>query len=294
MPSLVKENTLTKDGLFSQAHFASQEDIEDQITLGLPAIPCENIWTHQDTAQGTIENQITLDPLNMPYDNIWSHQNQRSDTLNAFLPGTIPFTPRPTQGNGHANGNQVNAFLTIPFTPRPTQSNGHNGHTNGHNGYANGNQVDAFLTVPSTPRPMQSNGHNGSHNVVFRPVTTPFVPDPQINAIINAVIESEANRTVWESAAVSDTQSKSKATSKWAFFLELPHLLVYTLGALAIAGLYLMIPLLNLLNATIPGNLNALLIAIGIIVSGELLVCVILARTIPRRKAKRGRAIAHP
>ena len=290
MPSLVKENTLTKDGLFSKAHFTSQEDVENQITLGLPAIPCENIWTHQDTAQGAIENQITLDPLNMPYDNIWTHQKQHSDVLNVFLPGTIPFTPRPTQGNGHANGNQIGTFLTIPSTPRPTQSNGHNG-------YANSNQVSAFPTIPSTPRPTQSNGHNGyngSHYAVLQPVTAPFVPDPQINAIINAVIESEANRTVWESAVVSATQSKGKTTSKWAFFLELPHLLVYTLGALAIAGLYLMIPLLNLLNATIPGNLNALLIAIGIIVSGELLVCVILARTIPRGKAKRGRAIAHP
>src|SRR5216684_6207345 len=98
MPSLAKETTFTKDGLFSKAHFTSQDVVEDQITLDLPA---------------------------MPYENQWRHQRQDSDTGNAFLPGTVPFTPRPTQSNGHANGNR--------------------------NGHANGNQVRTFPAIPSTP-----------------------------------------------------------------------------------------------------------------------------------------------
>ena len=225
------------------------------------------------------EDEITLDLPAMPYE----HQS-----------GTIPFTPRTTQSNGHTNDNQIGAFLTIPFTPRPAQSNGHNGS----NGHSKSNQVSAFPTLPSTPRLTQSNGHNGhngSNNAAFQPAATPFVPDPQINAIINAVIErGETNHTLWESLVVSDTQSRGKASSKWALLIELPHLLVYMIGALAIAGLYLIIPLLNLLNATVPGNLNTLLIALGIIVPGELLVCIILARTIPRGKVKKGSVIAQP
>ena len=297
IPSLAKETTLSRDELFSKAHFTSQCVVEDQITLDLPAMPYEHQWTHQSASQCVVEDQITLDLPAMPYENQWTHQKRHVDALDAFLPGAIPFTPRPTQSNGHTNDNQIGAFLTIPFTPRPTQSNGHNGYTNGHNGHAKSNQVSAFPTIPSTPRPTQSNGHNGhngSKNAAFQIDATPFVPDPQINAIISAVIERETNRTIWESPVISDTQSKAKATSKWAFFLELPHLLVYMIGALAIAGLYLIIPLLNLLNATVPGNLNTLLIALGIIVPCELLVCFILARTIPRGKVKKRSVIAQP
>jgi hypothetical protein len=291
IPSLAKETTLTRDGLFSKAHFASQRVVEDQITLDLPA---------------------------MPYENQWAHQKRHGDALDAFLPGTIPFTPQPTQQDGHVSTNQSGAFRTIPFTHRPTQLDGHinsdkvrvfpanpstprrkqsNG-LNESNGHVYSDEVSTFPKLPSTPRPMQSNGHNGhngSNKAAFQPVTIPFVPDPQINAIINAVIErGETNYTLWESPVVSETQSKGKTTSKWTFLLELPHLLVYLLGALAIAGLYLLIPLLNLLNATVPGNLNILLIALGIIVPGELLVCFILAKTVPRGRVKKGSAIAQP
>jgi hypothetical protein len=314
IPSLAKEATLTRDGLFSKAHFTSQDDVEDQITLDLPAMPYENQWTHQSASQCVVEDQITLGLPAMPYENQWTHQKRHIDASDAFLPGTIPFTPQPTRQNGHVSTNQLGAFLTIPFTPRPTQLDGHinsnrvsvfpaipstprstqsNGH-NGSNGHVNRDQVSMFPMLPSTPRPTQSNGHNGSNNAAFQPVIIPFVPDPQINAIINAIIEKETNHTLWDSLVVSATQPKGKATSKWAFFLELPHLLVYMIGALAIVGLYLIIPLLNLLNATVPGNLNTLLIALGIIVPGELLVCIILARTIPRGKVKKGSVIAQP
>ena len=179
----------------------------------------------------------------------------------------LPVTPRLSQTTGRL----VTAFLTIPFTPRPARSNGY---SNGHNGY--------------------TNGHNRSKDTALEPAVVPFVPDPQIDAIISAVLERKTNRATGESLVVSGPQSKRKTASKWAFFLQLPYLMVYMTRTLAIAGLYLIIPLLNLLNVTIPGNLNRLLIALSIIVPGELLVCFILARTIPRSKAKKGSPIAQP
>jgi len=64
------------------------------------------------------------------------------------------------------------------------------------------------------------------------------------------------------------------------------------IGALAIFGLYLLIPLIILLIATFRGSLNTFIVALGIMTSGELLICFILARTIPRRKMKKRRAFA--
>ena len=227
-------------------------------------------------SQFTIEDQITLDLPALPYQNPWT---QQIDALNMFLPGTIPFIPRSDHHNGHSNGNQVSAFLTIPFTPRPDH----------HNGHSNGNQVSAFPTNLFTLQPVQFNGsaHNGSMLIAFQPASIPFAPNSQINGATK-----RAEHTTWESPIVSTSHSKGKATAKWRFLFELPHLLVYMVGALAIFGLYLLIPLLILLNATIRGSLNTFIVAFGIMASGELLVCFILARTIPRGKLKKRRAFA--
>jgi hypothetical protein len=203
-------------------------------------------------SQFTVEDQITLDLPAIPYENPWA---QQTDALNVFLPVTIRFPLRPDHHNGHSNGNQVSAFPTNPFPLQPVQFNG------------------------ST--------HNGSTAIAFQPVSIPFAPDSQINGVTR-----RAEHTTWESPTVSTGHSKGKATSKWRFLFELPHLLVYLIGALAIFGLYLLIPLLILLNATFRGSLNTFMVALGIMTSGELLVCFILARTIPRRKMKKRRAFA--
>jgi len=203
-------------------------------------------------SQFTVEDQITLDLPAIPYQNPWTHQ---IDALNMFLPGSIPFTPGQDHHNGHSNGNQVSAFPTIPFTPQPVQFNG------------------------ST--------HNGSTAIAFQPVSITFAPNSQINGATR-----RAEHTAWESPTVSTKHSKGKAPSKWRFLFDLPHLLVYMVGALAIFGLYLLIPLLILLNATVRGSFNIFIIALGIMTLGELLVCFILARTIPRRKVKKRRAFA--
>jgi hypothetical protein len=89
-------------------------------------------------------------------------------------------------------------------------------------------------------------------------------------------------------------ESLDAPTKKRSLLLELPHLLGYTVGMMAIFGLYLVIPMMILLNATLPGNWNKLLIALGILVVGELVICVILVKTMPARKSKHRHQSALP
>jgi len=62
-------------------------------------------------------------------------------------------------------------------------------------------------------------------------------------------------------------------------------------GAATILTLYLIIPFLILLNATIPSNWNKLLIALGILALGEFMICLILIKTTPRHKAKKEKVL---
>ena len=81
-------------------------------------------------------------------------------------------------------------------------------------------------------------------------------------------------------------EASDSAAKKRSLLLELPHLLGYMVGMMSIFGLYLIIPMMTLLNTTLPGSWNKLMIAAGILVVGEIVVCVILVKTIPRRKSK--------
>jgi hypothetical protein len=72
---------------------------------------------------------------------------------------------------------------------------------------------------------------------------------------------------------------------------ELPHLAGYIVGAATILTLYLIIPFLILLNATVPSNWNKLLIALGILALGECIICLILIKTTPRHKAKKEKVL---
>lgn len=81
-------------------------------------------------------------------------------------------------------------------------------------------------------------------------------------------------------------EASNSAAKKRSLLLELPHLLGYMIGMIAIFGLYLIVPMMILLNATLPGSWNKLMIAAGILVIGEIAICVILVKTIPRRKSK--------
>lgn len=306
MPSLTKETTRHREGDFAKARFASQFDEveEEQVTqdlpvtfLDLPVTSFGHSSIHLGYAQSAIEAQedvedhITPGLVAMPYENEWAYSEGRLDALDAVLPVTVPLTPliplspQPTEPGGHTTARRVSPLLTIPFTPRPVQSSGQ----------VEIDRVDTFPVLPSTPRPLD--GDSGSSQLATRDAITSIMTHPQLQAILHVVVGRETNFARWESLTVSashPTDAKGKAASKWAFFLELPHLLVYVIGAVAIAGLYLFIPLLNLLNATVPGHGNTLLIALGIVVPGELLVCFVLARTLPRGKAKKGKSVAQP
>lgn len=309
MPSLTKETTQRQEGNFAKARFASQYDeVEEvQVTQDLPVtffdLPVTSFGhssIHLGYAQSAqsaiealedVEDHITLDLVAMPYENEWAYSEGRLDALDAVLPVTIPLTPlillspQPTEPGGHTSARRVSPLLTIPFTPRPVQSNGQ----------VEIDRVDTFPVLPSTPRPLDEQSESGQ--LATRDAITSIMTHPQLQAIMHVVVGRETNFARWESLSVSashPSDAKGKAASKWAFILELPHLLVYVIGAVAIAGLYLFIPLLNLLNATVPGHGNTLLIALGIVVPGELLVCFVLARTLPRGKAKKGKSVAQP
>jgi hypothetical protein len=80
--------------------------------------------------------------------------------------------------------------------------------------------------------------------------------------------------------------ASDSGAKKHSLLFELPHLIGYMIGMMAIFGLYLIIPMMILLNATLPGSWNKLMIAAGILAIGEIAICVILVKTIPRRKSK--------
>jgi hypothetical protein len=88
-------------------------------------------------------------------------------------------------------------------------------------------------------------------------------------------------------------ESADAEAKKHSLLLELPHLIGYMIGMMAIFGLYIIIPLMILLNATLPASWNKLMIASGILVIGEIAICVILVKTIPSRKSKKKHTHSH-
>jgi len=88
-------------------------------------------------------------------------------------------------------------------------------------------------------------------------------------------------------------ESADAEATKHSLLLELPHLIGYMVGMMAIFGLYIIIPLMILLNATLPASWNKLMIASGILVIGEIAICGILVKTIPSRKSKQKHTHTH-
>lgn len=88
-------------------------------------------------------------------------------------------------------------------------------------------------------------------------------------------------------------ESAHVEAKKHGLLLELPHLVGYMVGMMAIFGLYIIIPLMILLNATLPASWNKLMIAAGILVIGEIVICGILVKTIPSRKSKQKHTHSH-
>ena len=68
----------------------------------------------------------------------------------------------------------------------------------------------------------------------------------------------------------------------------------YMVGAAAIFGLYLIIPLIILLNAFLPADWNKLIVALTVLMLGEFVILLILIKTTPRHKAKKGNMLVQP
>ena len=75
---------------------------------------------------------------------------------------------------------------------------------------------------------------------------------------------------------------------------ELISLVGYMVGAAAIFGLYLIIPLMILLSAILPATWNKLIVALPVLMLGELTILLILVKTTPRRKARKRNMLVQP
>ncbi len=89
--------------------------------------------------------------------------------------------------------------------------------------------------------------------------------------------------------SVTTATTKHKTT-----FGDILHFFGYTAGATTIISLYMIIPLMILLNAVLPNTWNRLLIALGILVIVEFMICIILAKTTPRSKRKKENVLVQP
>jgi hypothetical protein len=65
---------------------------------------------------------------------------------------------------------------------------------------------------------------------------------------------------------------------------DITRLLTYTLGALVIITVYLIIPLMVVLSTILHDNWSRLVVALGLLVMGEIVVLVILVKTTQRER----------
>ena len=75
---------------------------------------------------------------------------------------------------------------------------------------------------------------------------------------------------------------------------ELLSFVGYLVGAAAIFGLYLIIPLVILLNTVLPADWNTLIVALTVFMLGEFMILLILIKTTPRHKKKKGNRLVQP
>lgn len=175
-------------------------------------------------------------------------------TVPAQTPGTIPFTPKlAPHYEPNRNAELLNAPYptTIPLTPQLTPQYEPGRYT--------GVRGDPFPgAIPFTPR------------------LQPFSPVPgEVYGALPVVVQPEQG--VGTPAILSRRSSVR----------DLPHLVFYLVGAGAIFALYLLIPLLILLHATLPAGWNTFSIALGALLGGELLIFSILSRTTSGKKARK-------
>lgn len=168
---------------------------------------------------------------------------------------TAPTLPQIGSPNRYRAGGGASA---LKIQLKPVYQNGYPG------------QVISFdVAIPGTPYPA-------------RMAQVPNLAVPQVQQYYGAAAIQQGS---WNQHNILLDASNS-AAKKRSLLLELPHLIGYMVGMMAIFGLYLIIPMMILLNATLPDSWNKLMIAASILVIGEIAICMILVKTIPRRKSK--------
>lgn len=150
------------------------------------------------------------------------------------------------------------------------------------------------LPVLKAPVQPYTNGHSNGHahhagllskNLSPLPILETVPPATEgVNHNISWLYDQETRRL-----SVAKTTTQHKTT-----FGDLLHFLGYMFGATTIVSLYMIIPLMILLNAVLPNSWNKLLIALGILSIIEFVICIILAKTTPRSKRKKENVLVQP
>jgi hypothetical protein len=191
-------------------------------------------------------------------------------------------TPRLTMPI-HMNGNTVEIAARDGLPPEPLSAS-------------------QFLENQATTYPFQSqslnpirptysnNGHSDRVLIHDGLQSSPLPLSPILKNVQSGGEMNAIAGQIWDQPTtplrIATSPVKQRSTIR-----ELPHLAGYMVGAATILTLYLIIPLLILLNATIPSNWNKLLIALGILTLAEFIICLILIKTTPRHKAKKEKVL---
>ena len=163
-------------------------------------------------------------------------------------------------------------------------------HQNGHSQQLSMDQViTSPIPLPFLNAPVRTHQNGHSHELMS---STEFLSKTHSPTLI---IETAPpgnwgmNITGW---GLFDQETRrlsvvTSTTQQRNTFSDLYHFVGYIVGATTILSLYMIIPLMILLNATFPDNWYKLMIALGILALAELVICIILIKTTPRGKRKK-------
>lgn len=139
-------------------------------------------------------------------------------------------------------------------------------------------EVSFIHTVPqATPQPPFPL-HPSGRNEAGRDQSGPYGDGPTMPL---RVVPATSELTMRLRVVSPEVQEQQRGKLR-----EIPQFIVYLGGAVVVVGLYLVIPLMLLLNVILPENWNRLFIALGILGIGELAICAILFRTTPKEKGR--------
>jgi len=202
--------------------------------------------------------------------------------------------------NGHSHQQAMDQVITspiaLPILKAPLQPPT-NGHTNGHSHQQSIDQViTSPIALPVFKAPVQTHTNGHSNGMAHSAWSLPKNPNPSpVIAIAPPEIRGVHHNVSWlynqetRRLRVATVSIQHRTT-----FGDILHFFGYMAGATTIVSLYMIIPLMILLNAVLPNTWNRLLIALGILAIIEFMICIILAKTTPRSKIKKENVLVQP